>query len=145
MPMFSRYVYHVHDSWNIKWYTNVIFQLAPEQNTHVVVDITSMYHGDCLKTKIDAECHAFQEKWTNDYFLFLGKRQASVRVMRKANLKHHYSLKLINWVDYEDQCTQSLGAQQAAFTRPHSIVVSRLKWPYDINRDYLSQKAIYNE
>lgn len=31
-----------------------------------------------MKTKVDAECCVFQEKWTHDFFLSLNERQAAV-------------------------------------------------------------------
>ncbi|MBN3303579.1 PA24C phospholipase, partial [Amia calva] len=59
-----------------------------------------MYQISYAKRKVDAECHVFQEKWTN-YLLFVevkGKPvclvcEDALAVMEKASLERHYSSK----------------------------------------------------
>ena len=87
------------------------------------------------KRKVDAECRVFQEKWTN-YFFFVevkGKPVCLVcgealAVMKKANVERHYSSKHAKLDELKGQMRLdkinalrlSLGAQQAAFTRPQT-------------------------
>lgn len=63
------------------------------------------------RRKIDAECRAFQEKWTNDYFFVEveGKPVClvcgdAIAVMKKANLERHYSTNMQNSRSCEDKC-----------------------------------------
>uniref|UniRef100_A0A9J7YT13 SPIN-DOC-like zinc-finger domain-containing protein n=1 Tax=Cyprinus carpio carpio TaxID=630221 RepID=A0A9J7YT13_CYPCA len=87
------------------------------------------------KRKVDAECRAFQEKWTNDYFFVEVKGKPvclvcgdALAVMKKANLERHYSSKHAKLnalqgqmrLDKVNSLRRSLDAQLAVFTRPHS-------------------------
>lgn len=84
------------------------------------------------KRKVDAECRAFQEKWTNDYFFveLRGKPVCLVcgealAVMKKANLERHYTTKHAKLHSLHGQprkdkisaLRNGLAAQQATFTK----------------------------
>ena len=86
------------------------------------------------KRKVDSECRVFQEKWTDDYFFVEVRGRPvclvcgeSLAVMKKTNLERHYSTKhatlseLLGQLrsDKINALKRSLGAQQAAFTRPN--------------------------
>ncbi|XP_069811921.1 general transcription factor II-I repeat domain-containing protein 2A-like [Dendropsophus ebraccatus] len=85
------------------------------------------------KRKVDAECRAFQEKWTHDYFFLEVKGKPvclvcgeALAVMKKANLERHYSSRHAKHSDLKGQMRldkinalqRTLESQQAAFTRP---------------------------
>lgn len=85
------------------------------------------------KRKVDAECRAFQEKWTNDYFFVEVKGKPvclvcgdALAVMKKANVERHYSSKHAKLSDLGGQMRldkinalrRCLESQQASFTRP---------------------------
>ena len=87
------------------------------------------------KRKVDAECRVFQEKWTNDFFFVEVKGKPvclvcgeALAVMKKANVERHYSSKHAKLDELKGQMRLdiinalrlSLGAQQAAFTRPQT-------------------------
>ncbi|XP_054466301.1 histidine triad nucleotide-binding protein 2, mitochondrial isoform X2 [Anoplopoma fimbria] len=87
------------------------------------------------KRKVDAECRVFQEKWTNDFFFVEVKGKpvclvcgGALAVMKKANVERHYSSKHAKLDELKGQMRldkmnalrRSLGAQQAAFTRPQT-------------------------
>ncbi|XP_056440141.1 general transcription factor II-I repeat domain-containing protein 2A-like [Gadus chalcogrammus] len=87
------------------------------------------------KRKVDAECRVFQEKWTNDFFFVEVKGKPvclvcgeALAVMKKANVERHYSSKHAKLDELKGQMRldkinalrRSLGAQQAAFTRPQT-------------------------
>ncbi|KAM4043803.1 general transcription factor II-I repeat domain-containing protein 2-like [Anomaloglossus baeobatrachus] len=85
------------------------------------------------KRKVDAECRAFQDKWTNDYFFVEVKGKPvclvcseTLAVMKKANLERHYSSKHAKLNELEGQMRldkinalrRSLELQQSAFNKP---------------------------
>ena len=87
------------------------------------------------KRKVDAECRVFQEKLTNDFFFVEVKGKPvclvcgeALAVMKKANVERHYSSKHAKLDELKGQMRldkinalrRSLGAQQAAFTRPQT-------------------------
>ncbi|XP_073330798.1 general transcription factor II-I repeat domain-containing protein 2A-like [Pagrus major] len=87
------------------------------------------------KRKVDAECRVFQEKWTDDFFFVEVKGKPvclvcgeALAVMKKANVERHYSSKHAKLDELKGQMRldkinalrRSLGAQQAAFTRPQT-------------------------
>lgn len=89
------------------------------------------------KRKVTAECRAFQEKWTNDYFFVEVKGKTvclvcgdALAVMKKANLERHFATKHAKLdelkgqvrVDKINALRLSFGAQQALFTRPQANV-----------------------
>ena len=85
------------------------------------------------KRKVDTECRAFQEKWTNDYFFVEVKGKPvclvcgdALAVLKIANVERHYSSKHAKLsalggqmrLDKINALQRCLDSQQASFTRP---------------------------
>ncbi|CAM5118897.1 unnamed protein product [Natator depressus] len=98
------------------------------------------------RRKVDAECHVFNEKWTNDYFFVEVKCKpiclicgGAISVMKKkSNLERHYNMKHIKYTEFEGQLhvdkikalKKNLNAQQAIFTRPRKEMDSATQAHY---------------
>nr|XP_006115076.1 general transcription factor II-I repeat domain-containing protein 2A-like [Pelodiscus sinensis]XP_025036450.1 general transcription factor II-I repeat domain-containing protein 2A-like [Pelodiscus sinensis] len=100
------------------------------------------------RIKIDTECHVFNEKWTNEYFIVAVKCKPIclicrevISVLKKSNLERHYNTKHIEYEEYQGQLREdkikelqkNLNTQQTIFTKRQKEMDSVMQASYVVN------------